>query len=100
MVLFILLFESNKLYDLPLRSYLIKVIVPVCLPLIAPVGVYVGLKILVLTETGRFLISSVVVTVLLVSIIWLAGLEESERDFIKHTISTKVLSKFKSDGKI
>lgn len=99
-VLFILLFESNKLYDLPLKSYLIKVIVPVCLPLIAPVGVYVGLKILVLTETGRFLISSVVVTLLLVSIIWLAGLEESERDFIKHTISTKVLSKFKSDGKI
>lgn len=99
-VLFILLFESNKLYNLPLGSYLKKVILPVCLPLIAPVGVYVGMKFIVLSGIGKFLISSIVVTILLASIIWLAGLEISEKDFIKNTICTKVLSKFKSNGKV
>ena len=99
-VLFILLYESHKLYDLPLGTYLKKVVVPVCLPLVAPIGVYMGLKFIVLTGLSKFLISSVVVTILLTSIIWLAGLETGEKDFIKNTIHTKVLSKLKSNGKI
>ena len=98
-VLFILLFESNKLYDLPLGAYLKRVVVPVFLPLVAPIGVYIGLKFIVLTGLSQFLISSVVVTILLASIIWLAGLETGEKDFIKNTIHTKVLSKLKSNGK-
>jgi hypothetical protein len=99
-VLFILLYESHKLYDLPLVTYLKKVVVPVFLPLVAPIGVYMGLKFIVLTGLSKFLISSVVVTILVASIIWLAGLETGEKDFIKNTIYTKVLSKLKFNGKI
>ena len=81
-------------------TYLKKVVVPVCLPLVAPIGVYMGLKFIVLTGLSKLLISSVVVTILLASIIWLAGLETGEKDFIKNTIYTKVLSKLKFSGKI
>lgn len=92
-ILLILLNHSKRLYNFPLKDYMTKVITPVCTAVISPIIVYLIFLFVSLSYVGTFFLSSIVVLIILISIIWLTGLEASEKVFVLNIIRNKVFKR-------
>lgn len=92
-VLLILLYHSRRLYDLPLNEYSKKVILPVILAAACPVIVYFISALVTLPQLFAFVISSFLVVLFLLIVIWLFGLDYSEKTFLLNIIRNRILKK-------
>ena len=92
-VLLILLYHSRRLYDLPLNEYSKKVILPVILAAACPVIVYFISALVTLPQLFAFVISSFLVVLFLLIVIWLFGLDYSEKTFLLNIIRNRILRK-------
>lgn len=96
-VLIILLYHSKKLYDLPLKEYAAKVVIPVCLTASSPIVVYFIITLISLSQIWVFVLSSLLVLLLSLAIIWRVGLDSGEKTFILNIIRNRFLKRLTSN---
>lgn len=92
-ILMILLFQSKILYRLSVKDHFIRVIVPVSVSILVPIGVYFAIRLIVLSAFMQLILSSIIVTLLLLTVIWFLGLDNSEKSFIINIVRNKIFKR-------
>ena len=98
LILLILLYNSKNLYGLPFRGYLNRVLIPVGLTAMVPIIVYIAMQLICVSRIWSFVFSSVIVSLLNFAIIWILGLDATEKSFVKNIVYNKILKQRPSNG--